>query len=114
MQRILRAAVIHRQTIFDELPPASIACNGMVQSFICETPFFCNYGHHSVKHADLTASITNHGHHMETPSAFQNRQTLSWRQKIVSIRATVDKQMYILASAPLHTQDTEIGLDALV
>ena len=56
IEQILRAAVNHRQTNWEDLLPASeFAFNDMVQASTCETPFFLNYGHHPISFPDLTA-----------------------------------------------------------
>ena len=91
IEQILRTAVNHRQTNWEDLLPASeFALNDMVQT--CETPFFLNYGHHPNSFPDLTASF-------QAQTSVGNLDWLTKQQDALviakdSIRAALDQQTF--------------------
>ena len=93
IEQILRTAVNHRQTNWEDLLPASeFAFNDMVQASTCETPFFLNYGHHPISFPDLTASF-------QAQTSVGDLEWLTKQQDALviakdSIRAALDKQTF--------------------
>ena len=93
IEQILRTAVNHRQTNWEDLLPASeFAFNDMVQASTCETPFFLNYRHHPISFPDLTASF-------QAQTSVGDLEWLTKQQDALviakdSIRAALDKQTF--------------------
>ena len=93
IEQILRTAVNHRQTNWEDLLPASeFAFNDMVQASTCETPFFLNYGHHPISFPDLTTSF-------QAQTSVGDLEWLTKQQDALviakdSIRAALDKQTF--------------------
>ena len=85
IEQILRTAVNHRQTNWEDLLPASeFAFNDMVQASTCETPFF-------FLTTDITLLVSWSNSFISSTdilwrTGWQNNKTPSWLQKTVSER----------------------------
>ena len=106
IEQILRSAVHHRQTNWEEmLPMCEFAYNDMIQASTCETPFFMNNGHHPVSLPELVFDRANADRCQEYP---QGMDWLGKKQKALSlakdsIRAALDNQIFY---ADRQRQDT--------
>lgn len=90
IEQILRTAINHRQTNWEEvLPACEFAYNDMLQESTCETPFFLNYGHHPVSLPQLTLDNPQPG-----SADWLEKQQWALRLAKDSIQAALDKQTF--------------------
>lgn len=99
IEQILRTAVNHRQTNWEEvLAACEFAYNDMVQASTCETPFFLNSGHHPISAPDLLVPATERIEGTD----WLKRQEAAMKVAKDSVRAALDKQTFFADQQRKH------------